>query len=469
MKILTARPHRLLAACVDRLGEATARGEGCMFLVPSQYTLQAELEIMERLHVSGSFLIDVLSPKRLQSRVFELAGMPKQTLFDERGKCMVLSSIIESQKDELSVYRGAAQNGSSGFTTRMSNMIASLKRSGLSAADVARSAESMDTESPARAKLGDIARIYAAYEQRMAGELADAEDISREMCARFEASGVFNGQNVFVYGFDMITPTFAAELLSIAPRCRTLTLAIETDANAAPDGRLFAPVNFSLQRLERLAKERGIAVERETLDAELDAPRDIRFMEKRLYALGTAPCMDEPTAIELLAASGKRQEVHLAAARIRRLAAMGEDVSQMAVVYPEQSGYGALLQNILPMYGLATYVAEKRKAGAHPLSRFILSALAAISAGWRLSDILECAQSGFLGLTQEALDRFCAYCEGADVRGEAMRKPFRYPKGVTEEALGALEESRKQVMEPRWRSNAACRRQRRRTTPSKPS
>ena len=79
MKILTARPHRLLAACVDRLGEAMARGEGCMFLVPPQYTLQAELEIMERLHVSGSFLIDVLSPKRLQSRVFELAGMPKQT------------------------------------------------------------------------------------------------------------------------------------------------------------------------------------------------------------------------------------------------------------------------------------------------------------------------------------------------------------------------------------------------------
>lgn len=145
-----------------------------MFLVPSQYTLQAELEIMERLHVSGSFLIDVLSPKRLQSRVFELTGMPKQTLFDERGKCMVLSSIIEAQKDELSVYRGAAQNGSSGFTARVSSMIASLKRSGLSAADVARSAESMDAESPARAKLGDIARIYAAYEQRMAGELADA-------------------------------------------------------------------------------------------------------------------------------------------------------------------------------------------------------------------------------------------------------------------------------------------------------
>lgn len=83
----------------------------------------------------------------------------------------------------------------------------------------------MEEENPARGKLGDIARIYAAYEQRMAGELADAEDVSREMCARFAASGLFKGQNIFVYGFDMITPTFAAELLSMEPLCSSLTLA----------------------------------------------------------------------------------------------------------------------------------------------------------------------------------------------------------------------------------------------------
>ena len=309
MKILTARPHRLLGECVHRLGEKTRQGGSCMFLVPSQYTLQAEIEIMERLHVNGSFLIDVLSPKRLQSRVFELAGMPKQTIFDERGKCMVLSTIIEEQKDELTIYRGAAQSGTAGFTARVSSMIASLKRSGLSAADVTESAQKMEEENPARAKLGDIARIYAAYEQQMAGELADAEDVSREMCARFAASGLFKGQNIFVYGFDMITPTFAAELLSMEPLCSSLTLAIETDSNAAPDGRLFAPVNYSLERLEKLAKERGVAVKREVLNAELDAPADIREVEKKLYALGCAPCMEEPNAIELHAASGKRQEV----------------------------------------------------------------------------------------------------------------------------------------------------------------
>ena len=94
MKILTARPHRLLGECVRRLGEKMEQEQSCMFLVPAQYTLQAEIEIMDRLGISGSFLIDVLSPKRLQSRVFELAGLPERTIFDERGKCMVLSALI---------------------------------------------------------------------------------------------------------------------------------------------------------------------------------------------------------------------------------------------------------------------------------------------------------------------------------------------------------------------------------------
>ena len=167
MKILTARPHRLLEECVRRLGEKTQQGESCMFLVPSQYTLQAEIEIMERLHVKGSFLIDVLSPKRLQSRVFELAGMPKQTIFDERGKCMVLSTIIEEQKDELTIYRGAAQSGTAGFTARVSSMIASLKRSGLSAADVAESAKKMEEENGKHPNTSEVlSKMFSEEEYR---------------------------------------------------------------------------------------------------------------------------------------------------------------------------------------------------------------------------------------------------------------------------------------------------------------
>ena len=195
MKIITARPHRLLDICIRRIGEAVQEGKRCMFLVPSQYTLQAEIEIMTRLDLEGSFMIDVLSPGRLQSRVFERAGQPDRVIFDERGKCMVLSEIIEQEKDNLTIYRAPAQQASPGLAAKFSALIADFKRSGLTAADIMQTLDQMDDAQralPSSKKLADAAAIYAAYEARMEGKLADAEDIAREMLARMQRSGVMD-------------------------------------------------------------------------------------------------------------------------------------------------------------------------------------------------------------------------------------------------------------------------------------
>ena len=356
MRIITARVHRLLDECVRRIGEMAAQGERCMFLVPAQYTLQAEIEIMSRLNLEGTFLIDVLSPGRLQSRVFERAGQPDRVIFDERGKCMVLSEIIEQQKEDLTIYRAPAQQAAPGLAAKFSALIADFKRSGKTAADLQQILLEMDEgqrKTPAFEKLRDAALIYAAYEQRMAGRLADAEDISREMLSRMARSGVLSGQHVFIYGFDMITPTFAAELVHMAALSKSLTLAVETDDNGVPDGRLYAPVNFSLERLGQLAAQQGIAIKREKLDCELAAPHDIAVMERQLFALGAKGAQEAPEAIEVRAVSSMRQEVHLCGARIRRLMMAGMDASSIAVVYPKGSGYGALMESILAQYGVA--------------------------------------------------------------------------------------------------------------------
>ena len=451
MKIITARPHRLLDICIDRIGQSVAEGKRCMFLVPSQYTLQAEIEIMTRLELEGTFMIDVLSPARLQSRIFERAGQPDRVIFDERGKCMVLTEIIEEEKENLTVYRTAATNGALGLAQKMSALIADFKRSGKTAQEILTRLENMDESEralSAAGKLADTARIYAAYEQKMSGRLSDAEDVSREMLARMERSGVLSGQHVFVYGFDMITPKFAAELIHMDLLADSLTLAVETDDNSAPDGRLFAPVNFSLERLKKMAAEKGVSVEQEKIEAQLNVPEDIQLMEKALFALGASAAEYVPEHIELNAVSGMQQEVHLSGARMRRMLADGADPAKMAVVYPKGSGYAPLLQSILPRYGVQVYAAEKRAAGAHPLCRFVSSSLAAVSGGYKMGSITECVQSGFMGLTNEEADALCAYCEGMDVRGESIKRPFAYIRDGSEEELAALNATREKVVVP---------------------
>lgn len=419
-----------------------------MLLVPSQYTLQAEIEVMTGLDIGGSFQIDVLSPTRLQSRVFERAGQPDRVVFDERGKCMVLSEIIAQERDNLIVYRSAAQQGSLGLAQKASALIADMKRSGITAQELANALEKMEEDSQARRKLDDIAHLFACYEQRMGKQLADGEDVARIMRKKMKRSGVMEGQHVFVYGFDMITPTFAVDLMHMNTLCKSLTLAVETDRNSAPDGRLFAPVNASIDRLLSLAKEEKIVVEIERIDAELDAPDEIRKLEAGLFALGRHVCADKPERIELRAASTKRMEVHIAASRMRKLCAEGVDPADMAVIYPKGSGYAPLLQNILPMYGLPAYIAEKRAAGNNPLCRFVLSSLAVISGGWRTADVLECIKAGFFGFTREEIDALCSYAQGIDLRSDAWKSPFTYIKNGSQEDLKQLETSRQKISAP---------------------
>ena len=451
MKIITARPHRLLGEVIDRIGTMVQEGKRCMLLVPSQYTLQAEIEVMTRLNLEGTFMIDVLSPGRLKSRVFERAGQPERVIFDERGKCMVLSSIIEQEKENLTVYRAAAQQGAMGLAQKMSALIADMKRSGKNAQEVMLCLEAMDERTrnlPSSRKLADAARIYAAYEKRMAGQLYDSEDVSKEMLSRMERSGVLDDQHVFVHGFDMITPVFAKELLEMASQAASLTLAMETDGNGAPDGRLFAPVNFSIERLCMMAAERGITAEREHIDRRIDAHEEICALERNLFALGGRPQQGAPERIGLLAVSTPRQEVHMAAAKIRRMLADGEDSAAIAVVYPKEGGYAPLLASVLPQYGVPVYIAEKRPAGAHPLCRFVLSALSAATQGWKTADVVECIRSGFLHLDAQESDALCSYLEGMEIRGEAIKKPFRYSKNKNEEALKQLNHCRERVVAP---------------------
>ncbi len=448
MNVVTARPHRLLPFVVREIGRLTREGKPCMLLVPEQYTLQAEIDVLTGLHLPGSFLIDVLSPARLQSRVFERAGWPDRVIFDERGKRMVLSEIVQQEKDELALYRGAAESGAPGFIARLCALIADFKRSGLTALDVETRAQALSEESAARRKLMDAARLYAAYERRMAGQLADAEDISLAMRERLARSQVADGQHVFVYGFDMLTPTFSAELLHLSTLCASLTLTLETDGEDAPDGRLFSAVNHSLDRFARMAREAGVPLSRARLDEPLPAPEDLREMERRLFAPGLPPAAAAPEHIALRAASGQRQEVHLLGAQIRRMLFSGEDPADIAVVYPPGSGYAPLLSSILPQYGVSAYVAEKRSAAAHPLCRYLLGALAVVSEGFRAADVCECVQSGFTGLTDEEADALCAYMEDVGLRPGEARRPFAYAKGASEEELSQLNESRERVMRP---------------------
>lgn len=441
--LLTGRVHRVLAPLVERVAQARAAGRRCVLIVPEQYTLQAEVELMERLHLSGFFDIEVLSPTRLRTRVFERAGSPDRVMIDERGKQMVLGDVIFREKDQLSYYKGAAELN--GFAQRMGALIADLKRGGLTPDQVASLGEQAGARTLAL-KFADTARVFAAYEERLEGRFVDGEDVQREMLARMEASGYLKDAAVFVYGFDMITPQFAQELLRIAQVSAGLTLALETDRSGCRDAALYGAVNRSLARLEKLLEDAQMPFVHTAVDAPLDAPAEICALERELYAMPIQPFADAVRRVRLLSAATPYAEVHEAAARLRLLALEKHiDFADMAAVYPDEATYAPLIRAVFPLYDIPFTLHEKRPAAHHPLIRFLLSALRAVTRGYEARDVIDCARTMYAGLTQAECDALENYAIAYGLRGGTWKRPLRYGD---EAEIAQLEPVRARLIDP---------------------
>ena len=77
-----------------------------LLLVPEQFTMQTQRELVWRQPNHAIMNVDVLSFVRLAYRVFDDLGMQDLVILEETGKNLVLRKVAELKKKELSVLGG---------------------------------------------------------------------------------------------------------------------------------------------------------------------------------------------------------------------------------------------------------------------------------------------------------------------------------------------------------------------------
>ena len=77
-----------------------------IILVPEQFTMQTQKELVKLSPVHGILNIDVLSFTRLAYRVFEETGVKKRTVLTETGKSLLLRLIAAREASGLSLLSG---------------------------------------------------------------------------------------------------------------------------------------------------------------------------------------------------------------------------------------------------------------------------------------------------------------------------------------------------------------------------
>ena len=95
-----------------------------LVIVPEQFTMQTQKELV-RLHPDGGILnIDILSFQRLAYRVFEETGTRVGKVLEETGKNLVLRKIAQERKGELKILGGNLKK--MGYISEIKSLISEL-------------------------------------------------------------------------------------------------------------------------------------------------------------------------------------------------------------------------------------------------------------------------------------------------------------------------------------------------------
>lgn len=172
-------------------------------IVPEQFTMQTQRELVRRSKNHVIVNIDVVSFERLAYRIFDELGI-QNTVMEETGKSLVLRKIAEEKGKELTVLRGNIRK--MGYINELKSMISELMQYDISVEELEDFLHQLKPDSNLYYKLSDVHTMYAAFEEYLQGQYVTAERVLDVLAEAVDDSKLLRDA-VFVFdGFTGFTP-----------------------------------------------------------------------------------------------------------------------------------------------------------------------------------------------------------------------------------------------------------------------
>ena len=421
VRIIGGRAGRLLPHILPEIDRYRQAGTRVLLLVPEQYTLQAEREIITGLQLPGLLDVEVLSPRRLTRRIRESGGHGPLAPLDAAGRSMAIAQALTQVQDELAYYKRVALTPN--LPEKLSVLIADMQRAGLTPEAVAAHAEGLKPGA-LKAKEGDIAKVWAAYLEVIDGRFADETMQQQDVRSRLIPSGVMEGAAVFVYGFDVLPGPMIELLCEGAKVCSALTVTMTMDAADAPDGRIFLTQRGSAAQLMKRLQELAFDVQWQYLNIRDNGTTALEYLERNLFNRQASPYDGAAEGIAIHAAATPYAEAAHIAKALKAWHDAGIPWQRMAVAMADANAMSGILATTLTAAGIPHYIARKDAVLRHGLVRMLLGALRAATGGYATRDVLHMMKSGFSPLTLEEAYFLENYALENGIDHGRWRKPF---------------------------------------------
>lgn len=464
-----------------------------LIIVPDQFTMQTQMELVT-LHSRGGIMnIDVLSFGRLAHRIFEEVGKQEIPVLDDTGKSLVLQKVAAGLKEQLPALGGNLHK--QGYIHEVKSAISEFMQYGIGTEDVKKLIAFSEKRGALVHKLRDLETLYKGFTEYISGHFVTTEETLGVLCQSLEKASLLQNSVVVFDGFTGFTPIQNRVIQEMMRLSRETIVTITIGAEENPyelDGeqRLFYLSKKTVNTLERLAKEIGVerqqdifikAANHENMEAQsvtkqqnssntkageklkqliIKENPNHRFagnaalyaLEQNLFRYHYTPFTQEQDAIHLFEATTPREEVHQAALQILELVrTKGLAYRDVAIITGDLPGYAPYVETEFAQLGIPCFIDRTSGIVLNPMIEYIKSAMGLFLRNFSYEAVFHYLRSGLADIPLEEVDALENYCIQTGIRGHrkwSMRFTHKTAQmGEEEEPLEALNRTREQMME----------------------
>lgn len=441
----SGKSHRIYEEIMQRAAEEP--GRNFLIIVPDQFTMQTQKDLVMRSDRDGILNIDVLSFGRLSHRILEEVGTKEMPVLDDTGKSLVLQKVAADLKEQLPAMGSLLHK--QGYIHEVKSAISEFMQYGISTQDMDKLITSAQKRGALAMKLKDLKTLYRGFQDYIRDHFIATEETLDVLRRSLSKSKILKGSVVVFDGFTGFTPIqnrLIQELMRVcAETIVTVTIGVGEDPYKM-DGE---------QKLFHLSKKTVADLEKLAAEAEVERGEDLfvkggpnrfakapalHYLEQNLFRYQYEPYAGEQQEIHMFEALSPREEVHQTALYIRHLIReQGMTYRDIAVVIGDLEGYASYVETEFGQLEIPCFLDRTRGIVLNPMIEYIKSALQLYIKDFSYDTVFHFLRSGMADISREEIDELENYVIRTGARG--YRTYSRLFTRRTEEMQGNAEGS----------------------------
>ncbi len=419
----SGKSHRIYEEIMQRAAQEP--GRNFLIIVPDQFTMQTQKDLVMRSDRGGILNIDVLSFGRLSHRILEEVGTKEMPVLDDTGKSLVLQKIAADLKEQLPAMGSLLHK--QGYIHEVKSAISEFMQYGISTQDMDKLIASAEKRGALAMKLRDLKALYRGFQDYIRDHFITTEETLDVLRRSLVKSKILPDSVVVFDGFTGFTPIQNRLIQELMRVCEetivTVTIGEEEDPYQM-DGeqKLFHLSKKTVADLVKLAAEAEVTRGEDVFvkggpNRFAEAPA-LCYLEQNLFRYQYEPYTEKQHEIHMFEALSPREEVHQTALYIRKLIREeGLTYRDIAVVIGDLEGYASYVETEFGQLEIPCFLDRTRGIVLNPMIEYIKSALQLYIRDFSYDTVFHFLRSGMADISREEIDELENYVIRTGARG----------------------------------------------------